>query len=267
MAIRLPDGSIQMSDGRILYANSVILAADLIEVLPLLIPPPTWPFMGGGGNGQSFINNNSPSAGGGGGGGTGANGAQGVQGPQGTNPGVQGPQGNQGVAGTGAQGAQGLRGFQGFQGTQGPQGNQGNLGPQGNIGTGTQGFQGLQGSSSGGGGLFENNQSNTVGTTDATPTVVVSETIPALSVATFRAVVDARYNDGSQHASFVKTIRVHREGAGAVLGIENADYTDDSSFALTATFTVSGNDIQMTVIGVAATNITWKVRMGRVILP
>src|SRR4029079_18508365 len=51
MAIRLPDGSIQMADGRILYATSVILAADLIEILPLLTPPPAWPFVSGGGGG------------------------------------------------------------------------------------------------------------------------------------------------------------------------------------------------------------------------
>ena len=42
MARRLADGSIQMADGRIIYANSVIIAADLIEVLPLLIPPPAY---------------------------------------------------------------------------------------------------------------------------------------------------------------------------------------------------------------------------------
>lgn len=79
--------------------------------------------------------------------------------------------------------------------------------------------------------------------------------------------VDARYDDGSLHASFVKTVKVVREGAGAILGTENSDYTDDESLALTATFTVSGNDIQVTVIGVAATSITWKARMGRVNLP
>lgn len=245
MAHRLADGSIQMADGRILYANSVIIAADLIEVLPLLTPPPAWPFISGGGGGGSGVSS-SPGARGADGapgapGAPGTPGAPGAQGPQGTNPGVQGPQGNQGNLG--AQGNQGI------------------------IGTGTQGFQGFQGSSSGGGGLFENNQSNTIVTTDAIPAVILSETIGAASVATFRAVIDARFNDGSQHASFVRTVRVHREGGGAVLGIENADYTDDSSLALVVGFVVSGNDIQMQVTGVIATTITWKARMGRVILP
>ena len=322
MAIRLPDGSIQMSDGRIIYANSIILANDLIELLPLLIPPPAWPFVSGGGGGGPGPQGPAGPAGSGGGGG---GGSQGTQGFQGTNPGVQGPQGlagaagtqgsqgNQGFTGTGAQGFQGLGGPQGNQGLvgSGAQGNQGDEGPQGNQGPGgaaggpqgnqgpqgpqgiagvqgPQGFQGFQGtgvqgpqgilgtqgnqgfqgtSGAGAAAIFQNVQENTLTTTDATPTVILSETIAAATVGTFRVVVDARYDDGSLHASFVKTVKVVREGAGAILGTENSDYTDDESLALTATFTVSGNDIQVTVIGVAATSITWKARMGRVNLP
>jgi len=324
MAIRLPDGSIQMADGRIIYANSIILANDLIELLPLLIPPPAWPFVSGGGGGPGPQGPAGPAGSGSGGGG----GSQGTQGFQGTNPGVQGPQGlagaagtqgsqgNQGFTGTGAQGFQGLggpqgnqglvgSGTQGNQGDEGPQGNQGpggaaggpqgNQGPQGISGVqgpqgidGTQGFQGFQGtgvqgpqgilgtqgnqgfqgtSGAGAAAIFQNVQENTLTTVDATPTVILSETIAAATVGTFRVVVDARYDDGSLHASFVKTVKVVREGAGAILGAENSDYTDDESLALTATFTVSGNDIQVTVIGVAATSITWKARMGRVNLP
>lgn len=154
MATRLADGSIQMADGRILYANSVILAADLLEILPLVIPPPAWPFMGGGGNGSSFINNAAPAGAAGPAGAPGPTGAPGVQGPQGTNPGVQGAQGLQGMQGLqgnqgfGIQGPQG-QGPQGLQGLQGSQGNQG-FGIQGPQGTnpgvqGPQGNQGLQG--------------------------------------------------------------------------------------------------------------------------
>jgi hypothetical protein len=143
---------------------------------------------------------------------------------------------------------------------QGPQGFQNTAGAQGN-----QGFQGTSGA--GAAAIFQNVQENTLTTVDATPTVILSETIAAASVGTFRVVVDARYDDGSLHASFVRTVRVHREGGGAILGTENADYTDDESFLLIASFAVSGNDIQVVVTGVAATSITWKARMGRVILP
>lgn len=98
MAIRLPDGSIQMADGRIIYANSVILGQDLCELLPLFTPPPTWPFVSGGGGGGPGPQGPAGPAGSGGGGGGGA-GSQGAQGFQGTNPGVQGPQGSQGSQG------------------------------------------------------------------------------------------------------------------------------------------------------------------------
>ena len=132
MAQRLADGSIRMADGRIVYANSLIQAQDLLELLPLLTPPPAWPFVSGGGGGGA----GTPGARGA----DGAPGDPGAQGPQGTNPGVQGPQG---VAGTqGSQGNQGLTGS-------GVQGNQGN---QGNTGNGAQGLQGFQGPGSGGGG-------------------------------------------------------------------------------------------------------------------
>jgi hypothetical protein len=127
MAIRLPDGSIQMADGRIVYANSVILGADLCEIIALCLPPPAWPFVSGGGGGGPGPQGPAGPAGSGGGGG----GSQGNQGFQGTNPGVQGPQGNvgaqgnqgnQGLTGTGSQGAQGFQGFSGLQGSQGFQG-------------------------------------------------------------------------------------------------------------------------------------------------
>jgi hypothetical protein len=120
-----------MADGRLVYANSLIQAQDLCELLPLLIPPPAWPFMGGGGNGQSFINNNAP-GGNGAPGAPGAPGADGSQGPQGPGIGIPGPQGNQGNQGTGGtNGAQGLQGNQGAggAGAQGAQGNQGALNP------------------------------------------------------------------------------------------------------------------------------------------
>jgi len=125
LASRLPDGSIQLSDGRIVYANSLILGADLCEIVPLCVPPPAWPFVSGGG-------------GGGGGGTPGARGADGV-------PGANGPQGFQGIDGA-AGGAQGAQGPQGLLGSQGPQGTAGTQGFQGLTGAGVQGAQGNQGS-------------------------------------------------------------------------------------------------------------------------
>jgi hypothetical protein len=145
LAIRLPDGSIQLADGRIVYANSLILGADLCEIVPLCVPPPAWPFVsGGGGGGPGPQGPAGPAGSGGGGAGT-----QGQQGFQGTNPGPQGNQGNAGTAGAvGAQGNQGNQGNAGTAGAAGAQGNQGTAGTQGfqgNVGTGAQGNQGNQG--------------------------------------------------------------------------------------------------------------------------
>ena len=271
MARILSDGRIEFSDGRILYHDTPITGADILELIPLFkqIDPRlgavTMAAFPSGGGGPSLF----PSSG------SGAQGPQGVtglpgptgpaSGPQGQTglPGPTGPGGPTGVGVTGPAGPTGLRGPTGIGGPTGV----GVTGPQGQTGSGVTGPQGVTGPSGTGAGLWQNPQENTVVTVDATPTLVVSETIPALTVGTYRAVVDARYNDGSQHASFVMTVRVHREGVGAVLGTENADYTDDSSLLLLADFAVSGNDIQVVVTGVAATTITWKVRMARVNLP
>jgi len=163
VAIRQADGSIKLHDGRIIYANSLILGQDLAEVIPLFSPPPVWPFVGGGGGGAGPQGPAGPAGSGGGGAGfQGAQGGLGPQGFQGTNPGPQGNQGdagpqgnqgNQGLTGAGTQGPQGNLGPQGNQGVAGTgaQGNQGNAGPQGALGpqgnqgvagTGTQGNQG-----------------------------------------------------------------------------------------------------------------------------
>ena len=155
---------------------------------------------------------------------------------------------------------EGTRGPQGHQGFQGLQGNQGN---QGNIGTGSQGPQGP----SGGGGsepLFQNNQENEIQTTDATTTTLITETLPDDTVAVFRVVIDAFWS--GDRAGFVRTFRAHRAGGGgAVIGIFNADYTDDSSGSLVIAADASGNDVRVRVTGIAATTIDWKGRMGRVL--
>lgn len=101
MAKLLKDGSIILSDGTLLYGDLPLSTEVALEVIPLFVPAPIWPFIGGGG---------------------------GIAG----NPGEDGPQGNKGPNGSvGAQGAQGSQGFQGPQGSSGFQGSQGN---QGNIG-------------------------------------------------------------------------------------------------------------------------------------
>lgn len=159
MAKRLPNGVIVLDNGEPFYGDDPVSAHVFFEVLPLLLPPPAWPFIGGGG------------------GGIGMRGDLGSQGNQGL-VGAPGPQGNQGNQGSqGAQGSQGFTGNQGLSGTspqgpQGPQGNQGNQGMQGLIGLqGPQGNQGNQGNQGAQGNQgfrgFQGNQGNQGVTGDA----------------------------------------------------------------------------------------------------
>jgi len=98
----LPDGTIKLNDGRIIYKDSPINAQDLLELGPLIPTKAVWPFVSGGGGGGG--------GGGNAGGSLGPQGAQGAQGAQGPGVGAQGPQGPQGAQGSGAQGAQGPQG-------------------------------------------------------------------------------------------------------------------------------------------------------------
>lgn len=128
LAKRLADGSIQLSDGRIVYADSVLQAADVVEIVPLLAPPPAWPFISGGGGGGAASSDGDDGV-------QGSQGNQGISGAAGGSQGFQGPQGSQG-----RQGSQGNQGAVGA-GVQGPQGNQGGQGSQGISGAVAVGFQ------------------------------------------------------------------------------------------------------------------------------
>lgn len=118
---RLPNGAIQLSDGRVIYANTIIMGSDLEELVPLFTRPQHFVAFAGRGGG---------SGGGPGGGGGGGGGGTGQRGPAGAD-GADGPQGNQGFQGEnpGPQGFQGPEGADGAEGPQGTQGFQGDVGP------------------------------------------------------------------------------------------------------------------------------------------
>ena len=106
-----PDGSIQTSDGRTIFADDPVTVGEFAELAKLLVPQKTtggWPFISGGGGGGSNLL--APV-------GNGAQGVQGAQGPTGPGGGAQGAQGSSGPQGVaGAQGSQGTTGAQGAQG-------------------------------------------------------------------------------------------------------------------------------------------------------
>jgi hypothetical protein len=147
-----PDGSIQTSDGRTIFADDPVTVGEFSELAKLLGPKSSgggWPFVSGGGGGGTGGSNLIPVGNGAQGAqgsqgaqgpGVGAQGAQGPVGPQGFN-GSNGAQGSQGATGTGSQGAQGSQG----SGSAGAQGAQGTTGAQGATGSGSQGAQGAAG--------------------------------------------------------------------------------------------------------------------------
>lgn len=102
MAKRKADGSIELSNGKEIFADTPLVAQDLVELIPFLTPPQHFvAFTGRGGSSAGA------SGGPGGGGGTTESGARGFQGPEGDAGadgagGVQGNQGNQGPAAPGA---------------------------------------------------------------------------------------------------------------------------------------------------------------------
>jgi hypothetical protein len=81
-------------------------------------------------------------------------------------------------------------------------------------------------------------------------------------------VVDARSQDGVNHGGFVITVRASNEGGVVTLGTVNTDYFDVApASTLNANFVASGGSIVLQITGIAATNVDWKARMGRLFLP
>jgi hypothetical protein len=91
---------------------------------------------------------------------------------------------------------------------------------------------------------------------------VALATLPLLDshVYWLEAKVVARQAGGSNRAFYIRQVRAHREGAGAVLGTIQTPVTDESAAGWNVTFmdTGGGNDIVLAVIGAAATTIDWK---------
>lgn len=97
-----------------------------------------------------------------------------------------------------------------------------------------------------------------VQTTDATQTTLATATLANNKVYWLEAKVIARDTAGTERAFYVIRTRVHRQGGGgATLGTVNADFTDESTAGLDATFTVSSNDVRVSVTGIVATTINW----------
>jgi hypothetical protein len=102
-----------------------------------------------------------------------------------------------------------------------------------------------------------------VQTTDATADVTLySKTLADDTVYVFDVLVTCRDGAGTERAAYSRRVRAHRESAGvAVLGTIEASYTDESLASMDCTFTVSTNDIRVSVTGKAGTTINWAARV------
>lgn len=98
-----------------------------------------------------------------------------------------------------------------------------------------------------------------VQTTDATQTVLYSVALPDTSDTMFEVRVVGRDTAGTERAVYGKVALVYREGGGATIQGSIQDIFPDieTSAGLDATITVSGNNVRVSVTGLAATTINW----------
>lgn len=117
----------------------------------------------------------------------------------------------------------------------------------------------------GGGGLFDKVYQATLVTANATPTTIILKPLNDGDVCIFEAAAVAHRADGTVRASYLRTVRAHRQGGGAVLGTVQSDYTD--GVGLDLLFAVSGNNVLLQVQGELAQNYAWAAKLGVISLP
>ena len=96
-------------------------------------------------------------------------------------------------------------------------------------------------------------------TIGATQTTLVSHTLLDENTYHVEAQVVAVQSDGTDRASYHLACTAYRTGAGAATlqGSVTSIHAQESNASLDATFTVSGNDIRVSVTGIAAETWEW----------
>jgi hypothetical protein len=101
-----------------------------------------------------------------------------------------------------------------------------------------------------------------VQTTDATQTTIESITLTDANTYQVEARVVGVKSDGTDRASYFIACTVYRTGGGgATIQGQTTLHEGESNAAWDATFTVSGNNLRVSVTGVAATTIEWSCTM------
>lgn len=108
---------------------------------------------------------------------------------------------------------------------------------------------------------YEIRNATTLTTTAVTQQTIDSITLDDNSVYHATAIVKA-FEDGVNRASYNLEVTAYRDGGSATLqGGVSSLHTSESEAAWDATFTVSGNDLRISVTGEAATTIGWTATM------
>ncbi len=102
-------------------------------------------------------------------------------------------------------------------------------------------------------------------TTDDTQTSLFTLTLSDTTAYLLIADVVGRDAAGVERAAYSKAVLVYREGGGATIqGTVQDNFPDiETSGGLGATWTVSGNDVRLSVTGLVATNINWAATVRR----
>jgi len=100
----------------------------------------------------------------------------------------------------------------------------------------------------------------TVTTTDATPTVIFTQTLAASEAAYMEVRIIAAEADYSSAigGGFSSTIRRAAAGGAACAGGPHGNILEDTAGMPDVDFNATGNDIQVLVTGVAATTYNWR---------
>jgi hypothetical protein len=107
-----------------------------------------------------------------------------------------------------------------------------------------------------------------VTTVDATPTSLVDYPVPLNGSITLSLLLTASDNTQSQGVAGTLVAGARRAGAGPTLiGVPTVSLSQDFGTPVNVNAVISGNNLEIQVIGVAATTITWKGLISIISLP
>lgn len=97
-----------------------------------------------------------------------------------------------------------------------------------------------------------------VQTTDATQTTLHTLTLADNTTYAVSVTVAGRDTAGTERCSYIRYVQAHRQGGGgATISAITTPFSVESDAGLDCTYTVSGNDLRVSITGKAGTTINW----------